>query len=593
MTSNKKNVDALNKVNKSLPLVKRVAKIYVKPYWKRLSVAMGLMLIAALMTGGMAKLMEPIIDTVFTDKDEAMLWPVALSVFGVFIFRGFSTYGYTVMMNKFGQQVVSDINRDMFSNSIYADLSFFEEVQSGQLVSRFVSDTTFLRAAVLESLIGIGKNSFTIIVLIGVMFYQDWKLSLISIFIFPTAAFIVGKLGKKLRKVSSEAQQEIGNLTSMLGQAFQGVKHVKSYCTEEHEKARVNVIIQRIFSLVYKSFRVSSITIPMSETLNGLAIVTIVVYGGYEVIEGASTAGKLFSFITAFMLAVEPMKKLAKLGASMQIGLASADRVFQLLDIEASIKDKADAKELKSVSHDVVLENVSFNYPDGSEALHEVSFNVPAGKTVALVGESGSGKSTILKLIPRFYDVTKGVIKIGGNDVKDVTCFSLRKNIALVSQEIAIFNDSIKDNIAYGTFDATDEEIIKAAKLAAADEFIAELPEGYDTVVGEQGVKLSGGQRQRISIARAMLKKASVLLLDEATSALDTTSEKLVQGALEKLQEGKTTIVVAHRLSTIINADVIYVLDNGRIVEQGCHDDLLAKKGIYTRLYGDLLRGNN
>lgn len=542
------------------------------------------------MTGSMAKLMEPIIDQVFTDKNPHMLWSVAFGVFAVFTIRGLATYGYSVMMNRLGQQVVSDVNRDMFAHLVYADLAYFHGNQSGQLLSRFISDTSMMRAAVVESLTGAGRNAFTVIALVGVMFYQDWKLACASIFVFPLAAFFVGKMGRKLRKVSTHMQVETGELTSMLNQAFQGNKHVKSYGMEEYEKERINKLIDSIFRLMNKSFRVSAIASPAAEVLSGLAIVTIIIYGGYQVIAGASTSGKLFSFIAAFLLAFEPMKRLAKLNNVMQMGLAAVDRLFKMLDLPPAIQDKPDAIALAVTSPVVSFENVSFLYPDGSEALRGVSFKAPAGKTIALVGESGAGKSTILNLIPRFYDVTGGAIKIDDHDIRDVTLASLRQNMALVSQEVAIFNDTIRDNIAYGSLDATDEEIVEAAKLAAAHDFITELSEGYNTRVGENGVKLSGGQRQRISIARAMLKNAPILLLDEATSALDANSERLVQSALERLQQGKTTIVVAHRLSTIIGADIIYVLADGRVVESGSHDTLLARNGTYARLYGNLLK---
>jgi subfamily B ATP-binding cassette protein MsbA len=325
---------------------------------------------------------------------------------------------------------------------------------------------------------------------------------------------------------------------------------------------------------------------PITEILSGLAVVAIVLYGGHQVMAGATTTGKLFSFIAAFLMAFDPMKRLAKLNNTVQMGLAALDRFFRLLDIEPAIKDKPGAAALKTQNPAITFDNVTFTYADGTEALKGVSFEAPAGKTVAFVGESGGGKSTILNLIPRFYDVTGGAIRIDGTDIRDVTLASLRGSMALVSQEVAMFNDSVRDNIAYGTPGATDEQIEAAARAAVAHDFIMELPHGYNTIVGENGVTLSGGQRQRIAIARAMLRNAPILLLDEATSALDSNSERLVQTAIDRLQKGKTTLVVAHRLSTIMNADIIHVISDGKIVESGRHAELSARKGLYARLYG-------
>lgn len=568
----------------------RLFKTYVRPHMKKLFFATIMMLISAAMTGIMAKLMEPIIDKVFDAKDAQMLWPVAFGVLLVFTLRGAANYGQTVLMNIIGQRIVSQMQKDLFAHLIYADLAFLQREYSGQLMSRFLSDVNMIRNATIQSLTGMGKNAFTVLFLIGIMFIQDWKLAISSLFVFPLAAWSVSLLGKKLRKVSTSMQVTMGILTSALGQAFQGSRHIKSYGMEEHEKARVFGYINDVTRLMNRSFRFAAISTPVGELLSGFAIVTIIVYGGHEVITGASTAGKLFSFITAFLLAFEPMKRLANLNNTTQMGLAGLERLFEMLDKKPDIVDKQDAPALDARNPSVTFDNVVFDYPDGTRALDGLSFTAPAGKTVALVGESGAGKSTILNLIPRFYDVAGGAVRVGGQDVRDVTMKSLRAGMALVSQEVAIFTDTLRENIAYGRPDATEEEIIAAAKFAAAHDFIMEQQDGYDTRVGENGLKLSGGQRQRISIARAMLRNAPILLLDEATSALDANSERLVQNALERLQEGRTTIVVAHRLSTIMDADIINVMAHGKIVESGTHDELMKKGGTYARLYGSMMR---
>ncbi len=549
------------------------------------------MLISAAMTAALAKLMEPMIDEVFTAKDQSMLLPVSVMIFGAFLLRGFSTYGHTVLMNKVGQSIVATIQSQLFGHLLRLDLTFYHNNPSGTLISRVVNDVTLMRQSVAECFTGIGKSTLTLLFLTIVMFYQDWKLALGAFFVFPASAYLVARIGKRLRNVSGDTQEGLAYFSSMLGQVFQGVRQVKAYGREEYEQSRADAHVNRLYKLVHKAVRVSALTTPMTEVLTGLAMVTVVAYGGYQVIIGESTTGSLFSFITAFMLAYDPMKRLAKLNNSLQMGLAAGERVFDILDRKTLIHQLEDAKDLKIDKGEIEFEEVNFNYPDGTAALKNINLKIEAGKTVALVGLSGSGKSTMINLIPRFYDVTSGDVLIDGQSVRDVTLSSLRNSMALVTQEVAIFNDTVYNNIAYGLEDASKEQIIEAATKAAAHDFIMALPEGYETVVGEQGLKLSGGQRQRLSIARAMLRSAPILLLDEATSALDNESERLVQEALGVLQMGRTTVVIAHRLSTIINADLICVLENGSIIEQGNHDELLKKGGAYKRFY-DLQLGS-
>jgi subfamily B ATP-binding cassette protein MsbA len=442
-----------------------------------------------------------------------------------------------------------------------------------------------MRAAVSTALTGFGKDLLSLIGLVIVMFVQDWQLAAISFFVFPLAVIPIAHIGRRIRKVTANTQEETGLFTTLLEQTFQGIRVVKSYGMEPYEKSRIAAIVARLYGLTFRAARVRALSSPIMETLGGVAITVVIVYGGYRVIEQATDPGSFFSFITALLLAYEPMKRLANLNASLQEGLAGAQRLFTILDIAPGIRERPGAEDLVVKNGAIALDTVTFAYVAGHPALENVSLTVPAGRTVALVGPSGAGKSTILNLIPRFYDVGHGAVTIDGIDVRDVTLASLNANVALVSQEVTLFDDTVRANIAYGRAGASEEEIVEAARHAAAHAFIAELPDGYETMVGERGVKLSGGQRQRLAIARAMLKNAPILLLDEATSALDTESERQVQAALRDLMHGRTSLIIAHRLSTVMDADIIYVIDRGRVVEHGRHAELLQQNGVYARLY--------
>ena len=569
----------------TVSLMGRLIREHVRPYVNKIILAVIFMFIVAAAQGTSAWLMKPIIDDVFIAKDRDMLKLVSIAVLTTFAIKGFANYGQSLLMNWVGMRIIADAQNRLYSHLTRMDLGFFHNNPTGTLVSRFTVDINLIRNVVSNALTSFGKDLMSLIVLIGVMFYQNLELALISIFIFPFAILPIVKLGRHMRKVTSNTQIETGMFMTLLAQTFQGMRVVKAYGMEKYEKNRIKVLVEKLFFLSFKAARIRALVSPIMETLGGVAITVVIVYGGNQVIDGTSTTGELFSFITALLMAYEPMKKLANLNVAIQEGLAGAQRLFSVLDTEPEILDRSGSINLNNPIGDITFSKVTFSYDTGEPALKEISFEVPAGKRIALVGPSGAGKSTILNLIPRFYEIDQGKVSIDDYDVRDIKMSSLHQNIALVSQEITLFDDTIRANIAYGRKEASDEEIWTAAQNAAAHEFITELPQGYETLVGEQGLKLSGGQRQRLAIARAILKNAPILLLDEATSSLDTESERQVQIALNHLMKGRTTLVIAHRLSTVVDADLIYVIEDGHITQSGSHDALLKKGGPYAKLY--------
>ncbi len=566
-------------------LARRLLREGVRPYVGRILLAFVCMAVVAGTSALLAALMKPVVDQVFVRREAAMLWPVAAAVVITSLVKGLASYLQSSLLAWVGLRIIADMQNRLFRHLLRMDLQFFHDTTTGRLVSRFTNDAGLMRAAVSNSLAGLGRDSLTVICLVGVMFYQDWLLALVSFFAFPAAIQPIIRLGRRLRQVTVNTQEHLGLFTTLLEQTFQGMRVVKGYGVETYESGRIAGITEKVFRLVFKSNRVRASSGPIMETLGGLAIAVVIVYGGSRVISGLTTPGAFFSFMTALLMAYQPVKNLATLNATLQEGLAGAQRLFDLLDIDPTIVETQGAPDLVVRGGAVRFENVVFSYDGSSDALDHIGFDVPAGRKVAIVGASGAGKTSIINLIPRFYDVNEGRILIDGQDVRAVTLASLRSHIALVSQEVTLFDDTVRANIAYGKLDASDAEIETAARHAAAHEFISALPNGYATQVGEHGVKFSGGQRQRLAIARAMLRNAPILLLDEATSALDTESERQVQSALEVLMRGRTTIVVAHRLSTIVDADLIHVIDRGRVIESGRHAELLARGGAYARLH--------
>lgn len=569
----------------SRELLLRLYRSYLHPFRMRMLLAGLLMVLVAGATAANAWLMQPVLDDIFlSQKREMLLWIPAAIVL-IFVVKATASYGQNLILQLMGQRILATMQQQLYEHLIHADTGLFSHTASGRLISRFTNDIYIMRQAVSTLFTGAIKELLTLIFLIGVMVYQSWMLALIALTIFPVTAWPIIRLGKRMRKISGQTQENLSEFAGQLDETFAGVRLVKAYAQEEREIARARVIIESLYQLYAKAAKVQSVASPMMELFTGLVIAAIVGWGGAQVMDGQTTPGAFFSFITALIMTYKPVKTLASMNTQLQEGMAAASRLFSVLDTQPLVKDAENAQELVITKADVALNEVSFSYADGSGVEH-VSLHIPAGKSIALVGPSGGGKTTIMNLLLRFYDPQQGSIAIDGQDIQNVTQASLRRHMALVAQDTVLFDDTIAANIAYGLPDASREAIEVAAKDAAAHDFIMEMEHGYDTRVGPRGVKLSGGQRQRLAIARALLKDAPILLLDEATSALDTQSEAKVQKAIDRLMQGRSCLIIAHRLSTIAHVDYIYVLEAGKVVQSGTHEELLAdREGLFAQLY--------
>jgi ATP-binding cassette, subfamily B, bacterial MsbA len=564
-------------------VVARMAREYLKPHWRLAAIALLASVVVAGATGVVPVLIKFALDSI-VGTDAWTLLLISGAAIAATSVQAAATYIARVNMATIGQRIVAAVQKRMFDRIMRADLAWVSNTHTGRFISGFLYDANRVRDSITTTVIDLGQNLLTVIALIGAMFWLNWQLALIGLTVIPFVALVVRKLGRRTRKAAKLNMEGSGDLTAVISEALKGIRVVKAYDQEKTEIDRAAITIDRVRFHALKAIKSRNMASPITGMLSGIGIAAVIYFGGRSVQTGFLTVGDLGGFLSAMLIAYEPLKKLANTQTLMQEGVAAAVRIFPILDIEPTITVPADAKPLEVTAGAIRFENVHFHYGDGTPALNGIDIEIPKGHTVALVGPSGAGKSTILNLVPRFYDPVSGRVLIDGQDVRDVTLPSLRAASSLVTQEPFLFDDTIRANIAYGSPDASDAEIEQAARNAAAHDFIAALPMGYDTLVGEAGFKLSGGQRQRIAIARAMLKDAAILLLDEATSALDTASEMQVQSALTRLMQGRTTLVIAHRLSTIKHAHTICVIDEGRVVEQGTHDELVARGGLYAEL---------
>ena len=579
----------MNQNSSNYYILSRIFENYVKKHSRKLIISIICMIIVSATTALNAWMMQPVLDDIFIDKNESLILIIPLAILLIAVVKGISSYIQSVLMSFVGYRLVADLQSDMFGSLIKCDISFFSKTNSGTLISRFLADVGALSRGVHNVIINIIKDFFTLIFLIGVLFYHDWKLAWISILIFPLAIYPISRIGKRLRKISKNTQVGFGFLTKRLTESLQSIKTIKSFNAENVETVKVEKEVENIFQLTYKSSRVNSISRPLMETLGGLAIAIIIYTGGSQVISGTTTPGTFFSFLTALLMAYQPIKSLASLNATLQMAMAAAERIFNIIDTKPLIIEKQNNKDIhlkNDTTYNVKFSDVTFAYESSNKnILSNINLNIKRGEKIALVGYSGAGKTTLLNLLPRFYEIKRGRITINDIDIRDLSFNFLRNHFSLVSQDIVLFDDTIKYNICYGQNNINNKQVLEACKKANCEEFIKKFPKGINENIGEKGVKLSGGQKQRIAIARAFLKNSPFLLLDEATSSLDSRSEKKIQTSLANLMKNKTSLVIAHRLSTIIDANKIILLHNGKVVEIDNHKNLLKKSKIYKNLY--------
>ncbi len=567
-------------------ILKRLYKDYTKKYLNKILYSVFFSLLLAASTSSVAYLLDPAIKELFINKSETLLFVIPSLIVLAFIIKGSSLYLAKVIMIGVAEEVKKDMQTDMFASLIKADTESIDNKHSGKFIGNLMNDVNMIVNLISTAILNLFKDSLTLIGLLSVMFYQNWKLTLVAIIMIPLASYAAKILGKRMSKVTNQQMQRAGSLTSYLIEIFKNHKLMKIFQKENYERKRANDLILTLKEASKKINIVFVRASPIMEAFTGVMIALIIFISAKLVMKDELEVSNFFSFLAAMMLAYQPVRSLATLNLAVQQGLSGARRVLPVIDDVNKIRDIENAKDIDVKEGSIEFKNVNFQYSVGErKILNSINIKIPGKKMTALVGQSGAGKSTILNLIPRFYNVNDGEIKIDDQSINDYSLFSLRKNISLVSQDTTLFDDTIKNNIAYANLDASQKDIEDAAKFSYADEFINKLPNHYDTLIGENGVRLSGGEKQRISIARAILKKSPIILLDEATSSLDAETENKIQKAISYLTKGRTTIVIAHRLSTILNSDKIYVIEKGSVVDEGNHEELLNSSVVYRNFY--------